>query len=58
VWGHNGGLPGVDADLEFFGDSGFTLVTLSNVDGVSGPIRRKAIAVFAGKSYFGKPVTG
>jgi len=55
VWGHNGGLPGVDADLEYFGDSGFVLVTLSNVDGVSGPIRRKAIAVLATKSYFGHP---
>ena len=55
VWGHNGGLPGVDADLEHFGDSGFVLVTLSNVDGVSGPIRRKAIAVLATKSYFGHP---
>jgi CubicO group peptidase (beta-lactamase class C family) len=52
VWGHAGGLPGVDADLELFGDSGYVLVTLSNVDGVSGPIRRKAIAVLATKSYF------
>ena len=52
VWGHAGGLPGVDADLEYFGDSGYMLVTLSNVDGVSGPIRRKAIAVLATTSYF------
>ena len=32
------------------------VTTLANVDGVSGPIRRKAIAVMATKSYFGHPL--
>jgi CubicO group peptidase (beta-lactamase class C family) len=30
IWGHTGGIPGAEADVELFGDSGYVLVVLSN----------------------------
>ncbi len=53
VWGHAGDLPGADADLELYGDSGYVLIILSNMDGVNNELRRKVQALLETRSQFG-----
>lgn len=46
-WGHGGDFPGVDADVEQFGTSGYTMIILANTHMVNDAIKRKARALFA-----------
>ncbi len=46
VWGHAGNLPGADADLEIYGDTGYVAVVLGNRSGVNAPVAAKARALF------------
>lgn len=40
-WGHGGDFPGIDADLEQYAASGYTLIVLANTHQVNDPIKRK-----------------
>jgi CubicO group peptidase (beta-lactamase class C family) len=40
-WGHGGDFPGIDADIEQYGTSGYTLIVLANTHAVNDPIKRK-----------------
>ncbi|MBI3792444.1 MAG: beta-lactamase family protein [Gemmatimonadetes bacterium] len=50
IWGHSGLIPGANADLELYGDSGYTLVVLSNT-GANDPVRR-LVAALVGERPF------
>lgn len=52
IWGHGGDLPGGDADLQLYGDSGYTFVVVGNIDDGGHPIRRLADALFISKAIF------
>ena len=36
--GHNGGSPGVSADLRFYPETGYSVIVLSNQSSVAGPV--------------------
>jgi hypothetical protein len=40
IFGHTGGAPGVDGQLEIYPDAGYTVVALSNYDRATMPIMR------------------
>ena len=44
IWGHTGYIPGANADVELYGDSGYVLVVLGNMP-ANEPIRRLAEAL-------------
>ncbi len=44
IWGHTGFIPGTNADVELYGDSGYVLVMLGNT-GTNDPIRRRVGAL-------------
>jgi CubicO group peptidase (beta-lactamase class C family) len=44
IWGHSGGLPGAESDVELYGDSGYLLVVLGNT-GTNDVIRRRVLAL-------------
>jgi len=46
-WGHGGDFPGIDADIEQFGTSGYTLIVLANTHQVNDPIKRKVHRMMA-----------
>lgn len=46
-WGNGGDFEGVDADVEQFGTSGYTMIILANSHMVNDPIKRKVRALFA-----------
>ncbi|HEY0304453.1 MAG TPA: serine hydrolase domain-containing protein, partial [Longimicrobiales bacterium] len=41
VWGHGGDFPGIDFDLNQYGESGYTVIVMANYDRVNEPILRK-----------------
>jgi CubicO group peptidase (beta-lactamase class C family) len=47
IWGHGGDFPGIDADWNNYGDSGYTLVILANRSGVNDPVKRKVRRLLA-----------
>jgi CubicO group peptidase (beta-lactamase class C family) len=50
VWGHSGAIPGVQSELELYGDSGYVFVLLGNV--VTGdPIRRLVNALIGMRRF-------
>lgn len=53
VVGHNGGAPGISADLKIFTDLGFTITAMSNFDFVAGTIVEFAARLITHK----RPVT-
>lgn len=46
-WGHGGDFPGIDADIEQYGTSGYTLIVLANTHQVNDPIKRKVRRMMA-----------
>jgi CubicO group peptidase (beta-lactamase class C family) len=48
IWGHGGDFPGIDFELQQFGDSGYTIILLANYDRVNDPILRKVIKMMQG----------
>jgi len=46
-WGHGGDFPGIDADVEQYGTSGYTLIILANTHQVNDPIKRKVRRMMA-----------
>lgn len=47
-WGHGGDFPGIDADVEQFGTSGYTMIILANTHMVNDPIKRKVRRMLGG----------
>jgi CubicO group peptidase (beta-lactamase class C family) len=50
VWGHSGALPGVEAELELYGDSGYVFVLLANT--VTGDAIRRRVNALVGLRSF------
>ena len=46
IWGHSGRLPGADADLEIYGDSGFVAIVLANQSEANPPVLAKIRSLF------------
>lgn len=46
IWGHSGRLPGADADLEIFGDTGYVSIVLSNKTEANPPVQAKIRSLF------------
>ena len=46
IWGHAGDLPGADADLEFYGDTGLVAIVLGNFDENNPPVLMKIRSLF------------
>lgn len=46
IWGHSGRLPGADADLEIYGDTGVMVVLLSNKSNSNEPVQAKIRSLF------------
>jgi hypothetical protein len=41
VVGHNGGAPGINAELDIYWDDGYTVAVMSNYDGAASFVNRK-----------------
>ena len=52
IWGHNGYIPGANADLEIYGDSGYVLIVLANLP-ANEPVRRYAAALLGERANRG-----
>ena len=50
VWGHSGALPGVESELELYGDSGYVFVLLANT--VTGDAIRRRVNALVGLRSF------
>ena len=50
IWGNTGFIPGANADVEFYGDSGYVLVVVSN-RAANEPIRRHVASRLAGEPF-------
>ncbi len=46
IWGHAGDLPGADADLEFYGDTGVVAIVLANRNHVNPPVLGRILALY------------
>jgi CubicO group peptidase (beta-lactamase class C family) len=46
IWGNAGDLPGTDADLEIYGDTGYVAIVLANRSGVNPPVLAKIRSLF------------
>jgi CubicO group peptidase (beta-lactamase class C family) len=55
IWGHAGDLPGADVDIEFYGDTPYTAIVLSNVDDGNYPLIAKIRALFYPAGGSGPP---
>ncbi len=54
IWGHSGRLPGADADLEIFGDTGIVAIVLSNKSNANEPVQAKIRSLFFAQSLNAK----
>jgi CubicO group peptidase (beta-lactamase class C family) len=55
IWGHAGDLPGADVDIEYYGDTPYTAIVLSNVDNGNDPLIAKIRALFFPEGGSGPP---
>ena len=46
IWGHSGRLPGADADLEIFAETGYVAIVLSNKSEANPPVLSKIRSLF------------
>lgn len=46
IWGHSGRLPGADADLEIYGNTGYVAVVLANKTEANPPVLAKIRSLF------------
>lgn len=46
IWGHSGRLPGADADVEIFGETGYVAIVLSNKTEANPPVLAKIRSLF------------
>ncbi|MEZ5994749.1 MAG: serine hydrolase domain-containing protein [Hyphomonadaceae bacterium] len=56
IWGHAGDLPGADVDIEFYGDTPYTAIVMSNRDNGCDPLIAKVRALFYPEGGSGPPI--